>query len=69
NLIEKENKFVFVVDKNANKQEIKKEIEELYNLEVTSVKTLISMKGEKREFVKLKKKNAASELATKLNLI
>lgn len=69
NLIEKENKIIFVVDKNATKQEIKKEIEELYNLKVGEVKTLINTRGEKRAFIKFLKANAASNLATKLNII
>ena len=69
NLIEKENKLIFVVEKNATKQEIKKDIKELYNLEVAEVRTLNNMKGEKQAFVKFKKENAASELATKLNII
>ena len=69
NLIEKENKIVFVVDKNATKQEIKEEVEELYGVKVDKVRTVITPKGEKRAFVKLIGKNAASDLATKLNII
>lgn len=69
NLIERENKIVFVVDKNATKQEIKKEVEELYTVKVDKVRTVITPKGEKRAFVKLIGKNAASDLATKLNII
>ena len=69
NLIEKENKLIFVVDKSSTKAEIKKEIEELYNVKVADVQTSINMKGEKRAFVKLIGENAASDLATKLNII
>jgi large subunit ribosomal protein L23 len=68
-LIEKENKIIFVVEKNATKAEIKKRVEELYNIKVADVKTSINMKGEKRAFVKLIGENAASNLATKLNII
>ena len=69
NLIEKENKLIFVVDKNTTKKQIKEEIESLYDTKVAEVKTLINMKGEKRAFVKFQEANAASKLATKLNII
>jgi len=68
-LIEKENKLIFIVEKNATKTDIKKKIEELYGVKVADVQTSINMKGEKRAFVKLIGENAASNLATKLNII
>ncbi|NLJ56275.1 MAG: 50S ribosomal protein L23 [Firmicutes bacterium] len=42
-----ENKYTFVVGKNANKIEIKKAVEELFDVEVRAVNT-INMKGKKR---------------------
>jgi large subunit ribosomal protein L23 len=68
-LIEKENKLIFVVEKNATKAEIKKSVEKLYDVKVADVQTSINMKGEKRAFVKFIGENAASNLATKLNII
>ena len=68
-LIEKENKLVFVVERNSTKKEIKKAVEELYKVKVESVKTAINMRGQKRAFVKLNKKNNAGDLAVKLNII
>ena len=41
------NRFAFVVDKNANKIEIKKAIEEMYDVAVDSVRTMICI-GKKR---------------------
>ena len=38
---EKYNRFAFVVDKNANKIEIKKEVEKMYDVVVTSIKTMV----------------------------
>ena len=38
-ITEKQNKFGFIVSPNANKIEIKKEVETLYNLTVTAVNT------------------------------
>ena len=38
---EKLNRYGFVVARNANKVEIKKAVEEMYNVQVTDVNTLI----------------------------
>ncbi len=40
-LAEKLNRFAFVVDKNANKIQIKSAVEELYDVTVTSVNTMV----------------------------
>ncbi len=40
-LVEKLGQYTFVVNKDANKIEIKKAVREMYNVEVTSVNTLI----------------------------
>jgi len=44
---EKYNRFAFVVDKNANKIEIKKAVEEMYDVIVSSVRTMLCI-GKKR---------------------
>ncbi len=41
-LKEKENKFVFMVDKNSNKVEIKKAVESLFKVKVKEVHTMIN---------------------------
>lgn len=46
-LKEKENKYIFVVDKKANKQEVKQAIEELFRVKVEKVNTAI-FPGKKR---------------------
>jgi len=68
-LIEKENKLVFVVDKSATKHDIKKAVEELYGVKVATVNTMISMKGRKKAYVKLKPEFKASDIATKLKVL
>jgi large subunit ribosomal protein L23 len=68
-LIEKENKLVFVVDKSATKHDIKKAVEELYGVKVAAVNTMISMKGRKKAYVKLKPEFKASDIATKLKVL
>ena len=41
NQSERFNRFGFVVDRNANKIEIKKEVEKAYNVTVNSIKTMV----------------------------
>ena len=66
--MERENKLIFVVDIKANKQEIKKAIEELFKVKVTKVNTLL-MGNEKRAYVKLSMENPAIDIATELGLM
>ena len=49
---EKENKFGFIVDKKATKDEIKREVEKLYGVEVTSVNTMIYLGKPKSRYTK-----------------
>ena len=67
-LIENENKIVFEVSKESNKYLIKAAVEELYNVKVEKVNTLISPLGMKRAICKLLPEYSASDLATELNL-
>jgi large subunit ribosomal protein L23 len=68
-LIEKENKLVFIVDKNATKKEIAEEVEKLYAVKVAKVNTMISIKGQKKAYVKLKPEYKAVDLAAKLKIM
>jgi len=68
-LIEKENKLTFVVRIEATKEDVKRAVEKLYGVEVEKVNTLITPRGEKKAYVKLKPEYKASELAVKLGVI
>jgi large subunit ribosomal protein L23 len=68
-LIEKENKLTFVVRLEATKEDVKRAVEKLYGVEVEKVNTLITPRGEKKAYVKLKPEYKASELAVKLGII
>ena len=67
-LVEKENKLTFIVDRRATKQDIKRAVEEMFNVKVEKVNILITMKGEKKAYVKLKPEYNASEVAARLGL-
>jgi large subunit ribosomal protein L23 len=68
-LIEKENKLTFVVRLEATKEDVKQAVEKLYGVEVEKVNTLVTPRGEKKAYVKLKPEYKAAELAVKLGVI
>ena len=69
NLIEAENKLVFVVKKSANKTEIKKAVEGLYGVKVESVNVVNDSKSRKKAFVRISTQFNAGEIATRLGVL
>lgn len=69
NMIENENKLVFIVNRGANKHDIAQAVRELYDVEADSVRTLIDPKGLKKAFVKLKEGYDASDVAIRLGIL
>ncbi|ASJ08585.1 50S ribosomal protein L23 [Thermococcus siculi] len=67
-MIENENKLTFIVDKRATKQDIKRAVEEMFQVKVEKVNTLVTMRGEKKAYVKLKPEYSASEVAARIGL-
>jgi large subunit ribosomal protein L23 len=68
-LIELQNTITFVVEKMATKQQVKKDVEELFEVKVATVRTLITPTGAKRAFVKLKEGYKADDVAAKLKIV
>jgi large subunit ribosomal protein L23 len=68
-LIDKENKIVFVVDRKAKKKQIKEAFEKLFEVKVEKINTEITLKGEKKAYIKLKPEFKARDVATKLGLV
>lgn len=68
-LMESENKLIFIVDKKANKKQIKDELMSLFDVKVTAVNTLIGPDGKKRAYVTFSDDTPAVDLATKLELM
>jgi len=67
-MIEAQNVLTFETNKNNNKTQIKKEIEELFGVKIEKIRTLI--KGNKKYvYAKLKKEFPAIDMATKLGLM
>jgi len=68
-LIDKQNTLTFIVDIKATKHDVKRAVETLFNVEVENIRTLITSRGEKKAYVKLKPGFKASEIAAKLGLM
>ncbi len=67
-MIEKDNVLTFEFRKEITRTEIKKEVEEMFNVKVELVRTLIR-NNKKCAYVKLKKEFLAMDIATKLGLM
>ena len=68
-LMESDNKLTLIVDLKADKHEIKKAVEESFNVKVVKVNTLITSTGKKKAYVKLAKETPAIDVATRLGLV
>ena len=68
-MVEKDNKLIFVVNIKAGKSDIKKAVEELYEVKVRKINLLITPQGIKKAFVKLAPEFKASDVAIKLGIL
>lgn len=68
-ILESENKLVFMVSKKATKRDIKRAVEELYEVDVAAVNSTITPEGEKKAFVKLTPDFNAADVAIKLGIL
>lgn len=68
-LMEKENKLIFIVDKKAKKQDIKKALESEFKIKIVKINTLITPQGIKKAYVKLSRDTKAIDIATQLGLM
>jgi len=68
-ILETENKLVFIVNVKATKADVKRAVEELYEVVVEKVNVAITPKGEKKAFVKLHPDYKAVDVAIKLGII
>jgi large subunit ribosomal protein L23 len=67
-LLERQNKIVFLVNVKASKDKIKQAIETLYDVKVQSVNTSFTITG-KKAYVRFAPESPASDLASKLGLV
>ncbi|RLE68801.1 MAG: 50S ribosomal protein L23 [Thermoprotei archaeon] len=67
-LTERNNTLVFLVRRDANKSQIKKAVEKLYDVKVVKVNTLITPRGEKKAYVKLAKEYNAADILARMGI-
>jgi large subunit ribosomal protein L23 len=68
-VLEKEGKLQFLVRKEATKPEVKRAVEAAFDKEVTSVRTMMTMKGEKKAIVSFSDEKAAEEILSRLGIM
>jgi large subunit ribosomal protein L23 len=68
-MVEKDNKLIFVVNFKAEKSDVKKAVEELYEVKVSKVNLLVTPQGVKKAFVRLSPEFKASDVAIKLGIL
>ena len=68
-ITEDHNTLVFIVDKKTTKPKIRKACQDLYNIKVRKVNTMITPRGEKKAYVMLRKEYDALEVANKIGIM
>jgi large subunit ribosomal protein L23 len=68
-MVEQENKLVFMVNLKSGKPDVKKAVEELYEVKVQKINMLITPQGEKKAFVTLHPDFKAADVAIKLGIL
>ena len=68
-MVENENKLVFIVSLKANKTDIKRAVEKLYEVKVKDVNTQVTPSGTKKAFVTLHSEFKASDIAIRLGIL
>ncbi len=69
NMVELENKLVFIVNKNAKKEQIKEAVEKQFNVRVIKINVEITRKGEKKAYVKLHPDDSAADIASRMGML
>ena len=67
-MIESQNLLTFQTGKEVTKDEIKKEVEDLFKVQIEKIRTLIR-RNKKYAYIKLKPQSVALDVATKLGIM
>ena len=68
-MMQNENRIVFVVDKKAKTEEIKKAFEELFKVKPIKINTMVDTKNRKKAYIQLSSENPAIDIATQLGMM
>ena len=67
--MENNNTLTFICDLRANKHQIRNAVKALYDVPILKVRTLVSMTGQKKAYVRLEKGTEAMDVAGRIGLI
>ncbi len=67
--MERDSTLQFLVEREATKPQIRREIEKTFEKEVASVRTLMTPKGEKKAIVTFVDEKAAEEILSRLGIM
>jgi large subunit ribosomal protein L23 len=67
--VENESKLQFIVDNRATKTEIRKAVEKTFGQQVTSVRTMMTNKGQKKAIISFSNEKAAEEILSRLGIM
>ncbi|MCX6694394.1 MAG: 50S ribosomal protein L23 [Methanomicrobiales archaeon] len=68
-VLDSQSKIQFIVSKESTKVSIKREIEASFDQEVTRIRTIMTMKGQKKAIISFKNKKAAEEILSRLGIM
>ena len=68
-LLENQSKLQFLVDREATKKDVKREIEKAFGQKVKSVRTLMNTHGQKKAIVSFENNKAAEEILSRLGIM
>ncbi|KDN52464.1 hypothetical protein K437DRAFT_254245 [Tilletiaria anomala UBC 951] len=67
--IEEINTLVFIVDRRANKRQIKEALKKVYDVDAEKINTLIRPDGKKKAFIRLHKDQDALDVSNRIGFI
>ena len=68
-LLESDGKLQFLVRRDADKNDIAAAVEDMFGHKVTSVRTLMTMKGQKKAFVSFEDEKAGEEILSRIGIL
>ena len=69
NMVELENKLVFIVNPRSNKKDIKEAVEKNFGVRVMGLSTMITRRGQKKAFIKLHPDDSAADIASRMGML
>ena len=69
NMVEIENKLVFIVNPKSSKKEIKEAVEKNFDVKVTKISSMVTRMGQKKAIIKLHQDDSAADIASRLGML